>query len=162
MAGIIMWIPGSMMFLLAAFILDGKILVGNDDSTPTPRSMAEELASDEKLIAPGVEHRVIQNRWRELNTPGVIPRMWATRLMTPLDLRGARSSASCAGRAVVSRPGSSLLAHGGGTSQLSNAEAGPYRVFAWTTPEPWRAGEVHVTVAVTLPPPAGTVIDDNS
>ena len=57
--------------------------------------------------------------------------------------------------------GSSLLAHGGGTSQLANAEAGPYRVFAWTTPEPWRAGEVHVTISVTLPPPAGTVIDDN-
>ena len=54
-----------------------------------------------------------------------------------------------------------LFAHGGGTSQLANAEAGPYRVFAWTTPEPWRAGEVHVTISVTLPPPAGTVIDDN-
>ncbi len=55
----------------------------------------------------------------------------------------------------------SLFAHGGGTSQLANAEAGPYRVFAWTTPEPWRAGEVHVTISVTLPPPADAVIDDN-
>jgi hypothetical protein len=52
-------------------------------------------------------------------------------------------------------------AHGGGTSQLANAVAGPYRVFAWTTPEPWRAGEVHVTIAVTLPPPQDVVVDDN-
>ncbi len=52
------------------------------------------------------------------------------------------------------------LAHGGGTPQLTNAEAGPYRLFAWTEPEPWRADEVHLTVVVTLPPPAGSVVDD--
>ncbi len=53
------------------------------------------------------------------------------------------------------------LAHGGGTPQLTNAEAGPYRLFAWTEPEPWRADEVHLTIVVTLPPPAGSVIDDS-
>ena len=41
------------------------------------------------------------------------------------------------------------LAHGGGTPQLTGAEAGPYRLYAWTTPEPLRAGEIHVTVGVT-------------
>lgn len=40
-------------------------------------------------------------------------------------------------------------AHGGGTPQLTGAEAGPYRLYAWTTPEPLRAGEIHVTVGVT-------------
>ena len=54
-----------------------------------------------------------------------------------------------------------VLAHGGGTPQLTNAEAGPYRIFAWTEPEPWRADEVHLTVVVTLPPPADSVVDDS-
>ncbi|MFN3980059.1 MAG: FixH family protein [Caldilinea sp.] len=43
-----------------------------------------------------------------------------------------------------------LMAHGGGVAQITDAPAGPYRVFAWTSPDPWRAGEdAHVTVAVT-------------
>jgi LPXTG-motif cell wall-anchored protein len=43
-----------------------------------------------------------------------------------------------------------VLAHGGGVAQITDAPAGPYRVFAWTSPDPWRAGEdAHVTVAVT-------------
>jgi len=42
------------------------------------------------------------------------------------------------------------LAHGGGTARLINAEAGPYRLFAWTQPEPLKAGEIHVSLAVTL------------
>ncbi|MEZ4656470.1 MAG: hypothetical protein R2911_02755 [Caldilineaceae bacterium] len=43
------------------------------------------------------------------------------------------------------------LAHGGGTPQVVNAEAGPYRIFVWTQPEPLHAGEIHVTIAVILP-----------
>ena len=39
-------------------------------------------------------------------------------------------------------------AHGGGTPKLTNAEAGPYRVSVWTDPDPIRAGELHVSVAV--------------
>jgi hypothetical protein len=42
-----------------------------------------------------------------------------------------------------------LLAHAGGTPRLTNAEAGPYRIYAWTDPEPWRVGEVHTSLAVT-------------
>jgi LPXTG-motif cell wall-anchored protein len=42
------------------------------------------------------------------------------------------------------------LAHGGGTPQVTDVAAGPYRLFVWTSPEPWRADELaHVTVAVT-------------
>lgn len=49
-------------------------------------------------------------------------------------------------------------AHGGGTPQVVDAPAGPYRLFAWTTPDPWRAGEVaHITVAVTRVDAAGQV-----
>lgn len=49
-----------------------------------------------------------------------------------------------------------LLAHGGGTPQLTSVEAGPYRVYAWTEPEPWRVGEAHLSIAVTKPNPDGT------
>jgi hypothetical protein len=42
-----------------------------------------------------------------------------------------------------------LFAHAGGTPRLTNAEAGPYRIYAWTDPEPWRVGEVHTSLAVT-------------
>jgi hypothetical protein len=41
-------------------------------------------------------------------------------------------------------------AHGGGTPRLTDVVAGPYRLFAWTQPEPLRAGDVHVTIGVTL------------
>jgi hypothetical protein len=40
-------------------------------------------------------------------------------------------------------------AHGGGVPQLTNVQAGPYRVSAWTQPDPIRMGEVHVSVAVS-------------
>jgi hypothetical protein len=44
----------------------------------------------------------------------------------------------------------STLAHGGGTPQVTDLAAGPYHLFVWTSPEPWRADELaHVTVAVT-------------
>lgn len=50
-------------------------------------------------------------------------------------------------------------AHGGGTPQLSDVMAGPFRIFVWTSPEPWRAGgEAHVTVAVTSLDAAGQTI----
>ena len=50
-------------------------------------------------------------------------------------------------------------AHGGGASQLSDVPVGPFRLFVWTSPDPWRAGgEAHVTVAVTSLDPAGQTI----
>jgi len=57
---------------------------------------------------------------------------------------------------------SSLHAHGGGTPRLVNAGDGPYRIFAWTQPEPLRAGEIHISIAITEPPPEGSKIDDSS
>jgi hypothetical protein len=58
--------------------------------------------------------------------------------------------------AVLLLPGAyPAAAHGGGTPQLANAQAGPYRLSAWTQPDPIRAGEMHLTLAVTGPPPAG-------
>jgi hypothetical protein len=43
------------------------------------------------------------------------------------------------------------FAHGGGVPQITDAPAGPYRLFAWSNPDPWRTGgTVHLTVAVTM------------
>lgn len=43
-----------------------------------------------------------------------------------------------------------ILAHAGvGIQHLDNVPAGPFRVYAWTDPEPPQVGEYHVTVALT-------------
>jgi len=48
-------------------------------------------------------------------------------------------------------PAQTAQAHGGGTPRLTNQAIGPYRLYAWTEPEPLRVGEAHVTIAVTQP-----------
>jgi hypothetical protein len=51
------------------------------------------------------------------------------------------------------------LAHGGGAPQVTDAPAGPYRLFVWTSPEPWQAdANVHVTIAVTQQDAAGQIM----
>lgn len=47
------------------------------------------------------------------------------------------------------------LAHGGGTPVLTDAEAGPYRVFVWTNTDKPSIGAYHLTVAVTEPAAPG-------
>jgi hypothetical protein len=42
-----------------------------------------------------------------------------------------------------------VAAHGGGKQQVAGEVLGPFRVYVWTSPEPWRVGEAHTTVAVT-------------
>jgi hypothetical protein len=44
-----------------------------------------------------------------------------------------------------------VWAHGGGVPQLTNADAGPYWLSAWTQPDPLRVGQAHITVAVSEP-----------
>ena len=46
-----------------------------------------------------------------------------------------------------------LFAHGGGTPRLTNVPVGPYHLYAWSEPEPWRVGQVHLSLAVTKPNP---------
>jgi hypothetical protein len=46
-----------------------------------------------------------------------------------------------------------LYAHGGGTPRLTSVPVGPYRLYAWSEPEPWRVGQVHLSLAVTIPNP---------
>jgi hypothetical protein len=58
----------------------------------------------------------------------------------------------CAGF-VAMIAASPLYAHGGGTPRLTNVPVGPYHLYAWSEPEPWRVGEVHLSLAVTKPNP---------
>lgn len=51
-------------------------------------------------------------------------------------------------------------AHGIGTPQVLNAVAGPYLLSAWTDPDPLRADETHVVVAVTDPESREPIITD--
>lgn len=46
--------------------------------------------------------------------------------------------------------GPSVLAHAGvGTQQINNQNIGPYRIWAWSDPEPPVVGSYHVAVALT-------------
>lgn len=51
-------------------------------------------------------------------------------------------------------------AHAGGVPQLSNAEAGPYRVSVWTQPDPLRVGQVDIVVAVAEPPAPDATVEE--
>lgn len=48
-------------------------------------------------------------------------------------------------------PAQLALAHGGGTAQLTNEDIGPYWVSVWTSPDPVREGQLHMTVSVAEP-----------
>jgi putative membrane protein len=50
--GVIMWVPGSMMYIVAALILIARLLEGEDRKPPLPES---EWATEEALIAPGLK-----------------------------------------------------------------------------------------------------------
>lgn len=52
LGGIIMWIPGSMMYLIAALILIAGLVQAEEDKQPLPESV---WATDEAMIAPGWE-----------------------------------------------------------------------------------------------------------
>ncbi len=57
-----------------------------------------------------------------------------------------------------------VWAHGGGTPVMTDAQAGPYRLFVWANPAEPFVGTYHVTLAVTEPvapgedPLAGTPV----
>ncbi len=62
-SGVIMWIPGSMMFILAAIIVLARMFGAKD----APPVLPVDWDADDKFIAPGLEHRVVQNRWKRLD-----------------------------------------------------------------------------------------------
>lgn len=66
LGGAIMWIPGSMMYLVAALVVMAIGLSRAEDKEPV---VVTQWNSEESMIAPGLEHRVIQNKWRRLQKP---------------------------------------------------------------------------------------------
>jgi len=62
-AGVIMWTSGSEMFVLAIILLLAGALRGTDQKPPTP---VADWDRDEAMIAPGLEYRALQNKWRRL------------------------------------------------------------------------------------------------
>jgi putative membrane protein len=62
LSGAIMWIVGSMMFIMAALIVLGRLFI-REKQRPGP--VTADWDSDEAMIAPGLEDRVSQKRWRE-------------------------------------------------------------------------------------------------
>ena len=63
LGGAIMWIPGSMMFLIAALTLMA-IEMGKEENRH--QQSVEAWSNEETMVAPGLEHRVIQNKWQRL------------------------------------------------------------------------------------------------
>lgn len=64
LAGAIMWIPGSMMFIVGALIILAGMFGREQRPERTPRTWDNEAT----MIAPGLENRVVQNRWRRLHS----------------------------------------------------------------------------------------------
>jgi cytochrome c oxidase assembly factor CtaG len=62
LGGVIMWIPGSMMFIIAALILLARMFGAKD----APPVQPDEWGTDSAMIMPGLEHRMMQNKWNRL------------------------------------------------------------------------------------------------
>ena len=54
---------------------------------------------------------------------------------------------------------SSVEAHAGGKIQLASADAGPYKLTVWTSPDPLWVGEVHVAAAIVSAEDALPILD---
>lgn len=115
-------------------------------------ALSEDFCRDSP--GPGVHEAVARRHWGFSRLRGQRQRLQVG-LLTPF-------LAFLVAAGMVAISSSSTIAHGGGTPQLTDAEAGPYRIFAWTEPEPWRAGEVHVSVMVTLAPLQGIEEDERA
>jgi cytochrome c oxidase assembly factor CtaG len=61
LSGAIMWIFGSQMFIMTTLIILGRLFITKGNEKFTNRSWD----SEETMIAPGLEDRVSQNRWRK-------------------------------------------------------------------------------------------------
>jgi hypothetical protein len=53
-----------------------------------------------------------------------------------------------------------VSAHGYGTPRVLNADTGPYTLSIWTDPQPLRADETHVIVAVIDPQTQGLIVSE--
>jgi len=67
-SGGMIWVFGSLVYFSSAVMVLNKIFRENNGNSPLPLPNWD---ADERMIAPGLEHRVIENRWRqkELSAP---------------------------------------------------------------------------------------------
>lgn len=65
LAGAIMWIQGSEMYIATALIVLARLFITKDKDMPIDRSWD----SEEVMIAPGLEDRASQNRWHKASRP---------------------------------------------------------------------------------------------
>jgi putative membrane protein len=65
LAGAIMWIQGSEMYITIAVFVLARLFTTKGKETPVDRSWD----SEEVMIAPGLEDRVSKNRWRKASRP---------------------------------------------------------------------------------------------
>jgi len=54
LAGVIMWVPGSMMYIVAVLIIAARWLQGEENKPPLPVAV---WATDERMAAPGLRER---------------------------------------------------------------------------------------------------------
>jgi hypothetical protein len=71
-AGGMIWCFGSIIYFSSAVLVIRKLFKDNhgDGTQGAPASGPQPFPnwdSDERMIAPGLEHRVVEKRWRELN-----------------------------------------------------------------------------------------------
>lgn len=66
LSGAIMWIVGSMMFIMAALVVLATFF-RKEKERPGPVSV--DWDSEQSMIAPGLEDRVSENRWRRVANP---------------------------------------------------------------------------------------------
>ncbi len=62
-SGGIIWVTGSIVYISSAILIVNRLF--RREELPPPRLPIDRFATD-RSIAPGLERRVIQNRWREL------------------------------------------------------------------------------------------------
>ncbi len=69
-AGVLMWTSGSEMLVLAIIFLIADAMRSADKKPPAPVTGWD---SEESMIAPGLEHRAVQNKWKQLKAASVHP-----------------------------------------------------------------------------------------
>ena len=62
LSGGLIWVSGSLAYFSSAVLIVRQLFVEHGGNSPQPFPNWD---SDERMIAPGLEHRVIQKRWRE-------------------------------------------------------------------------------------------------
>lgn len=65
-SGGIIWVFGSLAYFSSAVLVLNKIFQDHGGNSPQP---IPNWDSDERMIAPGLEHRLVEKRWRDLERP---------------------------------------------------------------------------------------------